>query len=162
MNTSDMPTFENDYDVIIFEALDRAGKTTTKKCFEKLTLYKYITIDRMYLTAICYEKIKKRDNNIDKYIRDFKMFCNILKVLVVYIKIDNGDLIKERIIRENEKVLKTEEVDDLINIFNNTIEELKKEINFDLCVLDGDNCRDLNDFNNLALQILKRIEEKGM
>jgi len=55
-----------------------------------------------------------------------------------------------------------EEVDDLINIFNNTIEELKKEINFDLCVLDGDNCRDLNDFNNLALQILKRIEEKGM
>lgn len=145
------------YDIIIFEGLDRSGKTTTKKEMERLTNYKYICIDRMYLTAICYEKIKNRKNNINDYYNQFEKLCKYFKVLIVYCKISSSEIIKKRIIKENEKILFTKEVDLLIKYYDEEIEKLLKNKQCDIYVFNADKCSELKHYHNQAKKLVKEI-----
>lgn len=143
------------YDIIIFDGLDRLGKSTTKKYLEKLTNYKYICVDRMYPSAICYEKIKNRNNNIEYYRQQFEKLCKNFKILIIYLYIDNKDILKKRIIDEKEEVLKFDEVDNLSKIYDEELEYLHQYINFDLCKKSVDNFIYYKDLQILAAQIIK-------
>jgi len=50
---------------IIFEGVDKAGKTTIHKLFDKKTEYKYLTCDRLFLTYLAYCKRYNRPINHD-------------------------------------------------------------------------------------------------
>lgn len=115
------------YDIIIWEGLDRSGKTSTKKAFEELTNYKFICVDRMYITAICYEKIKNRNNNLNYYREQFEKLQSVFKVLVIYIRMSDTEIIKKRLVDEKEKVLQTKEVDSLTEIFDEEIKKINKK-----------------------------------
>ena len=143
------------YDIIIYEGLDRSGKTTTKKEMERLTNYKYIVIDRMYLSAICYEKIKNRKNDVNYYYDQFEKICKNFKVLIVYCKISDASIIKNRVVNENEKVLFVSEVDSLIKYFDIEIEKLIKNKLCDVYILNVDECSKPEHYHEQAEKLVK-------
>lgn len=63
---------------VIFEGPDRVGKTTLKEYFEKLTNFKYVTIDRGLLTGMVYTE--KFDRDPVTY--DFEQYKNVIIVLL--------------------------------------------------------------------------------
>jgi thymidylate kinase len=145
------------YDIIIFDAIDRAGKTTTKKAMEALTNFKYIVIDRMYFSAIAYEKLKKRGNDVVYYKEQFKKLCANFNVLVIYLKIFDTNILKYRVVNENEKIINDKDIDELTNIYNNLIEEYKKENICDIYILDVDQCSKPEHYEKQAKRLVKDL-----
>jgi thymidylate kinase len=63
---------------IVFEGPDRVGKTTLKQNFEKITNFKYVTIDRALLTGMVYtEKFGRPPVTYD-----FKQYEHVIIVLL--------------------------------------------------------------------------------
>jgi hypothetical protein len=63
---------------VIFEGPDRVGKTTLKQNFEKITNFKYVTIDRALLTGMVYTE--KFDRPPVTY--DFEQYKYVIIVLL--------------------------------------------------------------------------------
>ena len=105
------------FDIIIFEGVDKIGKTTLKKHLEKITNYKYIMIDRLYMSAIVYEELKKRKNDIDYYLRSFKKLCDNFNVLLIYLRPLNIDNVKNNIKKKGDEIVDLNEVEKLFNIY---------------------------------------------
>jgi len=142
------------YDIIIFEGVDRIGKTSTKKIFEKLTNYKYIVIDRMLFTAIAYEKLKNRNNNIDYYKKFFKSLCKNYNVYIIYLYTEDLNLIKNRIIDEKEEILKFYEVERLQQIYFSIFKEFNN-LKFNKCLVKIEDF--YNDYYLIAKYIIKEL-----
>ena len=71
------PTHLSHYQVV-FEGPDRVGKTTLKEYFEKITNFRYVTIDRGLLTGMVYTE--KFDRPPVTY--DFEQYENVIVVLL--------------------------------------------------------------------------------
>ena len=143
------------YDIIIFEGLDRCFKTTTKKNIEKLTNFKYICIDRMYLTAIVYEKLKNRNNNLHKYYNDFTKLIKNFNVLIIYLKNSDCNEISRRVRDEKEDILKDIEVQKAYNIFEEEIKYFKDNFK-ELIIIEKDLINlEYDDAMFVAVQIVK-------
>lgn len=63
---------------VVFEGPDRVGKTTLKQNFEKITNFKYVTIDRALLTGMVYTE--KFDRPPVTY--DLEQYKNVIIVLL--------------------------------------------------------------------------------
>jgi len=115
------------FDIIIVEGADKVGKTTFKKELERITNYKYIFIDRMYSSAVVYEKLKKRGNDIEAYREDFKRLCEHFDVLLIFLfPRDIGDI--ERKIKElGDDIVDVNEVLNLYILYRNEFRSIKMD-----------------------------------
>jgi len=78
---------------VVFEGPNRAGKTSAKTAFEKLTNFKYVTIDRSIITNIVYNRLFNRPD----YKFDLSQYRDIIFVYC-YAPID---IIRQRYIETN-------------------------------------------------------------
>jgi thymidylate kinase len=141
--------------MIFFEGLDRIGKTTVKKELEKLTNYKYIAFDRGHLSAICYEKLKERGNDLRYYESQFSKLRKEFKILVIYLRIDEINIIKQRVVNEKEEILLFDEVEKLSKIFDNYIYSIYNKNEF--LIKSVDNYLSVDRLKILAKEIVQEL-----
>lgn len=72
------------YPIIIFDGIDKTGKTTLVNAFNKATGYKYPVIDRLLGSVVSYGKLRKR--KIDA--ANIEMIEKELSKIAVYVWID--------------------------------------------------------------------------
>lgn len=92
---------------VVFEGPDRVGKTTLKENFEKITNFKYVTIDRGLLTGMVYTE--KFDRSPVTY--DLEQYKN---VIIVLLTADTSEIYR-RCIATHEEVY---DINSDINLFN--------------------------------------------
>lgn len=90
--------------LIIFEGVDKSGKTTLINAFNKATNFKYVVLDRLTTSSKVYNDLFKRDNR--EY---YESFENAIKknfnVFVILCECNN-EIIERRLIDNNEKLPK--------------------------------------------------------
>lgn len=102
------------YCQIVFEGMNRSGKTTAKAAFEKLTNYKYITIDRGLITGYVMTELFKRPP-VDYDLTQFR------DVLFIYTYASDETIAQRYIDTDHEEFPWKEEKE----LFKKRIEELK-------------------------------------
>lgn len=112
--------------IIIFEGVDRSGKSTLKDALNKKTSYKYWVLDRSPISSLVYEKCFNRHN--EQYWKNiyFNLATNFdVKVILC---INKSEVIQQRLIDTNEKLAK--EVSNITyvqNLFKETLQLLSQE-----------------------------------
>lgn len=114
--------------LIIFEGVDKSGKTTLKDAFNKLTNFKYVVLDRLTTSSKVYAKYFCRSG-----LEYYENFENVVKknfnVLVVCCICDE-QIIRRRLMTSNEVLpkqlenineLQKEFLDEVSRTFNNFI-----------------------------------------
>jgi len=87
--------------LIVFEGVDKVGKTTIHKLFDKETNYKHLTCDRLFLSYLAYCFRYKRE--VSKSIKTW-LLNNIDNIIIVYLHADKQDLETRYKIAKHEKV----------------------------------------------------------
>lgn len=95
---------------VVFEGPDRVGKTTLKENFEKITNFKYVTIDRGLLTGMVYTE--KFDRPPVTY--DLEQYKNVIIVRLIA----DPQEIYRRCIMTHEEVYDIENDLDLYNKYS--------------------------------------------
>lgn len=128
---------------VIFEGPDRVGKTTLKENFEKITNFKYVTIDRGLLTGMVYTE--KFDRPAVTY--DLEQYKN---VIVVLLTADPKEIYR-RCIATKEEVYDFEYD---ISLYEKYVKTLKDAgitvIEYDMTIVDS---------IQIAHNLKKRVEE---
>lgn len=104
--------------IVVFAGCDKTGKTTLIKALHKATNYKYPILDRFTDSSIVYGKYRNRKLDYSKYYEIEKYLLE--EVLLVYVTAENKD-IKERIIKEKEKDITWNEIQDVKSEYINYI-----------------------------------------
>lgn len=94
MKTEDKPI------LIIFEGVDKSGKTTLKDKFNKKTNFDYVVLDRLTTSSKIYNNFFNRDR-LEYYNRFERSILETFNVLVVLCEC-NTSLIEERLKDANE------------------------------------------------------------
>jgi thymidylate kinase len=71
--------------LLIFEGLDKVGKSTLIQEVHKLTDYKYLTIDRFAATAFAYGELYKRKIDYDMYVQTMHDLAIAFDVKVIFV-----------------------------------------------------------------------------
>lgn len=82
------------YNQIIFEGGNKVGKTTTKLAFEKLTNFKYVTIDRSIITNRVYNELFGRPQtnfDLNQYKQCVFIYCYAPKEVVEKRRLNTED-----------------------------------------------------------------------
>lgn len=118
--------------LIVFEGVDKSGKTTLKDEFNKTTNFKYVVLDRLTTSSKVYNKAFGRDRN--KYYEDvrkaFARSFNVLEVLCIC----STDEIKKRLDEANEKL--PDELKDIIHVQSDFLIEVIKSDGFNNMIID--------------------------
>lgn len=97
-----MKIVKNKPTIIIFEGVDKSGKTSLKDEFNKRTNFSYIVLDRFTTSSKVYNDSFNRDKkNILYYDEVEKIMSEMFNVIVIYCCCDTH-IIKERLIANNE------------------------------------------------------------
>ena len=93
---------------VIFEGLDKTGKTTLEWEFLKATNFKHVIIDRGPAGYLAFNRILKRGTKEgnESFIKQAKQVAEAKDVLVVYCYA-NEDVVNERLAAHNEKQLQS-------------------------------------------------------
>lgn len=73
--------------MVIFEGVDKVGKSTLHKLFDKAVGYEYLTVDRQFLTYIAYAKLYGRKIDLEMLARNLPK-----DLLVFYIMCETEEL----------------------------------------------------------------------
>lgn len=86
--------------LIVFEGVDKSGKTTLKDAFNKKTNFSYVVLDRLTTSSKIYNNFFGRDR-LEYYNRFERSVIESFKVLVVLCECDTN-LIVNRLMNANE------------------------------------------------------------
>ncbi len=86
--------------LILFEGVDKSGKTTLLAEFNKLTNFKHWALDRSFISSLVYNELFGR-NDKEHYLNIQEIVKNSFNVVIVYVESD-VELIKERLELHNE------------------------------------------------------------
>lgn len=86
--------------LIVFEGVDKSGKTTLKDAFNKKTNFSYVVLDRLTTSSKIYNNFFNRDR-LEYYDRFERRILDSFNVLVVLCECDT-DLIVNRLANANE------------------------------------------------------------
>lgn len=115
------------YCQVVFEGVNRAGKTTTKEAFEKLTNYKYITIDRSLITGMVMTKLFNRTETT----YDLEQFKN---VVFVYLYASDETIQKRYVETGHEEFPWRQEK----SLFDSYVEQLRDDHNLKILQFNTD------------------------
>lgn len=90
--------------LIIFEGVDKSGKSTLINEFNKDTNFSFVVIDRLTISSKVYDELFSR-NNYDYYDNVEMEIAKNFNVLIVYCDAPNN-IIEERLMKANEKLPK--------------------------------------------------------
>ena len=143
--------------VIVFEGMDKVGKTTIKDIFNKKTNFKYLVLDRLFVSSLVYNELFKRKDK-QYYLKLANTFLDNFNVIVVYVSCSK-EIQKNRLI-ENDEVLPKElkDYNKVNSLFLQTIDSLKLK-HFQICTT---NCLNGSDFEKKADFLIKKIREEEM
>ena len=82
----------NDLPLIVFEGIDKVGKTTLHKEFDQYVKYKYLTCDRLFLTYIAYAQRYKRPIMVESL--NNWLYFNRDQIIIIYVTASNKTLLK--------------------------------------------------------------------
>jgi thymidylate kinase len=102
--------------MILFESVDKAGKTTIIKTLHDLTNHQYVLIDRFTGSNIVYGIFHKRNIDVQKLLDLEKELCMTESILPVYL-IANKKVIANRIKKHHEKDIRIEDIDMIFHIY---------------------------------------------
>ena len=128
--------------IIIFEGVDKSGKTTLLNMFNKITNFKYVVLDRFTTSSKVYDTMFKRHNR-EYFSRIEKNFFTNFDVIIVYCYCSTET--SRRRLAEAGEVLQ-DEIDDI-----DAVEaEFRKELNLrqaigDCKIIMVDTDRDLEE-----------------
>ena len=107
--------------LVIFEGVDKSGKTTLKDEFNKRTNFKYVVLDRLTTSSKIYNEFFERDRL--EYYENFEdVVRESFNVLVVLCECDTS-LIVERLAKANEKLPRQlENIDEVKKRFEEVLE----------------------------------------
>lgn len=84
--------------IIIFEGVDKSGKTTLLNMFNKRTDFKYVVLDRFTISSKVYNLMFKRDDkNMEYYNNVEQTLLKNFNVIIVYCFCENEFKIKDRL-----------------------------------------------------------------
>ena len=69
--------------LIVFEGIDKVGKTTLHREFDKYVNYKYLTCDRLFLTYLAYSTRYKRQVEVDSFYKWFEQDNEIIIINII-------------------------------------------------------------------------------
>lgn len=145
--------------IIIFEGVDKSGKTTLKDLFNKITNFKYVVFDRFTTSSKVYNYMFNRDF-YEYYDKVEKTLIENFEVIIFYCTC-SGKTINYRLAKANESL--PEELDDIFNVKRRFMIELEKTNNSSsvhLKVLDtGIIGKTIDDCVNDALQFINEVKE---
>ena len=82
----------NDLPLIVFEGIDKVGKTTFHKEFDQYVKYRYLTCDRLFLTYISYAQRYKRPIMVESL--NNWLYFNKDQIIIIYVTASNETLLK--------------------------------------------------------------------
>lgn len=89
--------------MVIFEGLDKTGKSSLKKDFEVISNFKYICFDRGFLSSLAYSYRYHREQNLDP------IFYSNLQIPIILVYCTASDpTIKERLKKADETEINVE------------------------------------------------------
>lgn len=135
--------------LIIFEGVDKSGKTTLKDKFNKETDFGYVVLDRLTTSSKVYNNLFCRDR-IDYYNKFEDSLKRTFNVLVVLCECDTN-LVIERLKKANETL--PEQLKDIDKVKKNFYIEIERSF---------DNFMIINteeDINDCVDKIIKRVKE---
>lgn len=135
--------------LIIFEGVDKSGKTTLKDKFNKETDFGYVVLDRLTTSSKVYNNLFCRDR-IDYYNKFEDSLKRTFNVLVVLCECDTN-LVIERLKKANETL--PEQLKDIDKVKKNFYIEIERSF---------DNFMIINteeDINDCVNKIIKRVKE---
>lgn len=136
--------------IIIFDGVDKVGKTTLKTMFDKHMDFFHWTIDRGPLSHMVYNISYKR-NGQNLFIGNVTKICR--SAVLIYITADE-EVVKQRILRAGEELVDLKRDMKLFDtVFNATVHQWKGAIHIDTSTYTPD--RSLVDI----VDKLKTIEE---
>lgn len=139
------PTF------IMIEGVDRTGKTTLQHRLNKATKFKYIIIDRSYLSHIVYNEVYNREYKEENYKELEDIFYN-MNTLLIYLYADKNTLQKR--LNEEDKYQSIDIEKDL-NVYNKYFNRCKlHKISIDTSIYN------LDQVFELALNFIKTYEKQ--
>lgn len=113
--------------VVIFEGMDKTGKTTLKEEFNKRTNFIHYVVDRGPISNIAYNNLFNREKELNDF---FEKLCDSIKNvnhLIVYCYANEND-IKERLKKHNEELPENTTIYETQELFFNEIKN--RQLNF--------------------------------
>lgn len=122
--------------VIIFEGIDKTGKTSLIEALHKATNYKYIVVDRFAATAYAYGTLKNRKNfdmrELLQLFFDFAIFSD----LIVFYTVCDKRVWLDRMKRANENSVAIEDFDVLDKYYREFFTHIKLNSDVAINVID--------------------------
>jgi len=114
--------------LVVFEGVDRSGKSTLAKEFNKQTNFKHIVVDRAFLSQAAYSIIYNREKNLDSILSMIRKLGNDL--VVVYVTASK-ETIEKRLLESNHEKINLEFDTKMFDFFYDLISCKKITINTD-------------------------------
>jgi hypothetical protein len=89
--------------VVIFEGMDKTGKTTLKEEFNKRTNFIHYVVDRGPISNIVYNNLFNREKELNDFFEKLCVSIRNVNHLIVYCYANEND-IKERLKKHNEEL----------------------------------------------------------
>lgn len=130
-----METKSNKPILIVFEGIDKSGKTTLISEFNKSNDFEYVVLDRFIISSMVYDIVFKR-GKYDELYNFFQILSEHLRIVVVYCYA-KPDEIRYRMYKTREllpdELLK---INNIEYLFRQTIIDLHRKCNFETINLD--------------------------
>ena len=135
--------------LIVFEGVDKSGKTTLKDKFNKRTNFSYVVLDRLTTSSKIYNNFFGR-NRIEYYEEFEKSVLKNFNLLVVLCECNTEEIAK-RLERTNEKL--PEQLKDIDKVKTAFVEEVERSFT-NYIVINTE-----NQIDECVDAIIKRIKE---
>lgn len=111
--------------LIIFEGMDKAGKTTLIRELNKRTDFEHIVLDRGVISSYVYNDIYSRDKR-----EGYNFFVDMIKTQphLIFLCVASKDTIERRLMQANEELTKEQEIlgiDEIQRMFYREAKTLK-------------------------------------
>jgi len=139
---------------LIFEGADRVGKTTLIHEFQKLTNYKYLIADRLFVSQLVYEKLFNRIISLKDYT---ELYTNMLKLknFMIFVHVDcSEEKLKQRILSDKTHKNQLQEILQAKKLFTETFEQFKET--FEIIHIDTTKTSS----EQLAKELLNKLESR--
>lgn len=112
--------------MVVFEGVDKSGKTTLMNIFKKKTNFEHLVVDRFTGSAIVYDKIYNRPDRRQEYLNAEKSLSKEIDMYLVYCRLPISDVVRRLKEHDHEAVDNLEEASELFDdYFENSFIEHK-------------------------------------